>query len=379
MQKVVLFIDSLGSGGAQRQLVLLARLLNEAEYYEPIVVCYHQADHLKFMLDDVGISYHLIKKNHIVDLMFLVKFVLFLRRVKPDVLVSYLNTPNMWARLAGLFVNINCIITSERNIDLYKSKLRVCIERLLFPLSDKVVVNAYSIKEMLTASLGFDVNKIKVIYNAVDTNVFYPLSNETVDIYRHELGLSTADYVIALPGRLQGQKNHMCLINALLDLDSKTLSKIKVLFVGYETDLSLKEKLIEIISKNNLQSVIRFCGVKSDMTTIYNLSDIIILPSLWEGLPNVVIEAMACERLVVVSNIADNSKIIEHGKNGFIFKSNDSHQLSKLIEECIALNAKALNEIRKSAKQWVIQNCSPERFIADYSEIMKSTYKSNNT
>ena len=371
-QKIILLIDSLGAGGAQRQLTLLARLLKDQETYEPIVVCYHNSDNLKYLIDEKNIPYYLIKKKYKGDIVFFIKLIIFLRQQKPKILLSYLNTANMWARLASLFVRIDKVITSERNIDLEKSKARVKIEKLLFPLSDKVIVNAFSIKEMLCSRLSFDSEKIQVIYNAVDLDSFYSISPHLLQDKKKTLGLELDDFVITLPGRLQEQKNHICLIKAISELKPASLSRIKVLFVGNETDLLLKEKLVSMVTQLNLQSKIKFCDVRTDMLEIYNLSDIIVLPSLWEGLPNVILEAMACAKPVVASDIADNKNIIEHGVSGYIFDSDNSFHLAEMLEKCLVLESFQLQDMGQKGKRWIDKNCTVDSFISNYTEAINS-------
>ena len=94
------------------------------------------------------------------------------RSYQPDIIVSYLNTANMRARLVGREAGINTIITAERNLDIISSKLRVFIEKLINKYSSAIVVNAKAIGEMLKQDIRISEQKIHVIHNGVDLERF---------------------------------------------------------------------------------------------------------------------------------------------------------------------------------------------------------------
>jgi len=96
-KKVILLIDSLVRGGAQRQLVELALNIDRRDF-DPIVVVYHDLPQLKSELDAAKVRYVLIRKRHKIDVAFLFRLAAFLRHERPQIIHAFLSTPSFWAR-----------------------------------------------------------------------------------------------------------------------------------------------------------------------------------------------------------------------------------------------------------------------------------------
>lgn len=368
IKKVVLFIDSLVRGGAQRQLVELALNLNRADF-DPTVVVYHDLPQLKGDLDAAGVRNLLIPKRGKADLGFLLRLTRFLRRERPDILHAYLSTPSFWARIAGWLAGIPKIITSERNIDIEHSR-RIWFEKRLQRLSSRIIVNAEAIRHILVERVGIPREKVIVIYNGVDTEKFGSASSERVEQVRSNFGLTRGNLVLTLPGRLAPQKNHLCLIKAvaLLPLIPDNL---KIVFVGNELDLPLKAKLVESIKRLGLDRHFVFAGPQDDMPAIYAASDAVVLPSLWEGFPNVLLEAMAARRPVVASDIADNARLVRNDENGYLFPADDEHALAQALASLIALRPDARAGLGQAGRELVESSYSMARMVKSTVEIYR--------
>jgi glycosyltransferase involved in cell wall biosynthesis len=369
IKKVILFIDSLVRGGAQRQLVELALNLNRADF-DPTVVVYHDLPQLKGDLDAAGVRNLLIPKRGKADLGFLLRLTRFLRRERPDIVHAYLSTPSFWARIAGRLAGIPKIITSERNIDIEHSPMRFWFEKRLQRLSSRIIVNAEAIRHILVERVGIPGDKVVVIYNGVDTEKFGSASSERVEQVRSNLGLTQGNLVLILPGRLAPQKNHLCLIKAvaLLPLIPDSL---KIVFVGNELDLPLKAKLVESIKRLGLDRHFVFAGPQDDMPAMYAASDAVVLPSLWEGFPNVLLEAMAARRPVVASDIADNGRLVRNDENGYLFPTDDEHALARAIATLIALCPDARAGLGQAGRELVESSYSMARMVKSTVEIYR--------
>ena len=101
-RKVMFFIDSLNSGGAQRQITMLAVNIDRNRF-DPFVVIYHDLRHFQQKLDDAGVPVIYLPKSYYIDINFFFALLKLIRKHKPDFIISYLKTPNMWARLAVCF------------------------------------------------------------------------------------------------------------------------------------------------------------------------------------------------------------------------------------------------------------------------------------
>jgi len=142
--RVLYLIDSLGPGGAQRQLVTLVRSLDQT-LVAPEVAVYHPLSHFRPELDAAGVPVHLLDGSGGRDPRVITGLARLLARERYDIVHSYLRTPGTLARLAALFSRGTRIVVSERNIDLGHSRGRVVIERLLCRRADAMIANADAI------------------------------------------------------------------------------------------------------------------------------------------------------------------------------------------------------------------------------------------
>ncbi len=363
-KKILLFIDSLGAGGAQQQIVTLAKVLKKHGHCVTLVI-YHDNYQLIDALNVCDVPVCLVKKYGKLDASFLFRLLKVIMEIKPDVIVSYLTMPNMWARLCSIFIRGPVVITSERNIDLTKSFIKVFIEKILYRLSDSIVVNARSIQNILINDVGISSSKIRIIYNGLDVEYYKYDDMLDVDHYQKEFD-SYGKTLLLLPGRIEEQKNHNCLIDALSRLESDVTENLKILFAGNIFNKELYDDLVSRIENKNLHGNIIFLGVRDDMKQLYSMADIVILPSLWEGLPNVVIEAMSCSRVVLASDVSDNPLFIENDVNGFLFRNNDSKDLADKLKAILSLGESDKKLIGDRARERICKMCSLDSFYNNY-------------
>ena len=363
---VVLFIDSLSGGGAQRQLVNLACGLARSGV-ELKVLTYRHEEQLAHWLKDADIQWDVVEKRAKLDFHFALQLYRYFRDERPTAIVSYLNTPNFWARILGMPAGVSRIITSERNIDMDKSSTRVLLEKMLYRFSSRIVVNANAIKELLIG-IGVPADKIVVIYNGTDTEYFSPRPNLDAVTFRKSFGVQDDEVLFVLPGRIMAQKNHMGLVRALAKL--KSVDRIKLFFAGNEFDQVIKQELVRFLDKKCMRAQVIFAGPQKDMPLVYSAADFVVLPSLWEGLPNVVLESMACCTPVIVSDVADNSLIVDHGQAGFVFRANDDEMLAKLLLEASSMTAVQKDRMGLAARDKITSLFGMDSFIAAYRSLL---------
>ena len=171
MKKIVLFIDSLGAGGAQRQLVGLAIFLKEKGYNIEVVF---QHGNLFYAdeLNDRNVPYvHLIKAER--NFWLIPQYVKFIRRESPDIVIAYLPLPSICACIGKLFLKSSKLIVSERNTT-QKTNMFEWLRFQLFRLADYVVPNSYSQEDYIKQNFTFLTKKVVTIPNFVDLQHFCP-------------------------------------------------------------------------------------------------------------------------------------------------------------------------------------------------------------
>lgn len=202
-------------------------------------------------------------------------------------------------------------------------------------LSDKVVVLNITDYNYARRNLRLPKRKLRLIPNGVNLESFGATS-EARDTYRKNV-LSTEnrkEICVAMVGRLWEQKNPLCLVEAAKRVFEKTHLPVKFFFAG---DGELKEEVEKKIKEYKLDGKVAVLGWRSDVPALLASVDIFVLPSLWEGMPLAILEAMASSLAVVVSDIPGNHDLVDHDMDGRLFKPNDpkdlSIQLLELIED----------------------------------------------
>jgi glycosyltransferase involved in cell wall biosynthesis len=243
------------------------------------------------------------------------------------------------------------------------------IEKILHHFSKHIPVNAEAIKDILTNRLRVPEQKIKVIYNGVDTDRFCKYDRQKAKRIRASFGYCQEDFVVTLPGRMEFTKNHICLLRALCALGNE--NKIKVLFVGNENDAALKSELMRFVDANGLTRKVRFAGRQDDMVSVYNLSDAVVLPSLREGFPNVLLEAMSVGIPVIASDIADNRKIVIDGENGYLFRSDNHAELADILQKMIGESSERLFDMGEVGREMARNKYNVIKMAKAYQDLYK--------
>jgi len=198
--------------------------------------------------------------------------------------------------------------------------------------ADKVVAVSYFIKN-LAIKIGAPAEKIKVIYNSVDFIEIKNLDERTREL-RHQWGL-TGGKVLVTGGRLVTWKGIDGLIEVVSELKERSeSSSLKLLIIGDGPDRKRLEKIVE--DKKLASEVVFTDRVPLDkIVYYYNLADIFILNSKYEGLSHMLLEALNLGRPVIASNCGGNPEVIQDGKNGLLVEYNNVEQLKLAIKRML--------------------------------------------
>lgn len=203
--------------------------------------------------------------------------------------------------------------------------IRTLSERFLVHVADKTIcVSESNLRE---GKGKFPMPDSTVVLNGINRIRFNP-DNTYKDI-RAELGIGGSDVVVGYIARITHQKSPLTFIRAIADLERP--KNVKFLIVG---DGDLKPKMLKLASELSLQDII-FIDFREDIPDILNAIDIFCLPSLWEGLPIALLEAMSMRKAIVASEIDGINDLISQNNNGILIPPGDvkglSHGLNKLI------------------------------------------------
>lgn len=326
--KILYVIGGLGLGGAEQQLLYLvegmARLADVT-----VVSLSESSTTLKPNFERMaGVRVVLCPKRPGIDVTLIPRLVTLCRREQPTIVHTYLRTANYWGRLAGYLARTPVLIVSERNIELERGKYANLLDKVLASVTDRVVVNAVAIRDFLVKAEGLNPAKIEVIPNGVPT--FPDFSRSDVRIVRQEWGLGAEDHIVAFVGRLVPQKNP----KLFLEMAQSVLRigfKCGFLIIG---EGPLLAHLIAEVRRLGIGDAVRFTGFRLDITRILAAIDLLVLTSEWEGLPNVVLEALAVGVPVVATDAGGIRELLVDGVVGHVVPRRD---LSALVDRVIGM------------------------------------------
>ena len=355
MKKIILFIDGLVQGGAQRQLIGLAALL-QARGYIVQIVTYHDTSFFKSFLERQGIRYLCIPRpKSIVNLLRLINKAF--RDLRPDVVISYLDSPNCIACIVKLFGMKFRLIVSERNTT-QRLTVKQRMKFFLYRLADIIVPNSYSQEKFILTHFPNLKKRTQVITNFVDLDTFSPTRKEKeVDRLR-----------IIGAGRIEAQKNIECLIKAAKIVLNQGYT-ISIDWYGRKTDLVKKYRTA--IERDGLEPFFVFHEPTSQIQDKYQEACLFCLPSLYEGYPNVLCEAMACGLPVICSDVCDNASIMEDGKNGYLFNPYDCRELAGRIISFIMLSKEQKILMGVMSRKLAEQKFGKEVFVEKYIKLLQ--------
>lgn len=353
--RILLFTDSLTQGGAQRQMVGLAVLLKE-QGYQVMVVTYHNIPFYKPYLDEHYVEQLYIKnpKNRWGVIWLTRKTIKILR---PDIVVSYLDSPNIIMSLAKLTGLRFKLVVSERNTT-QSLTFRDRIRFFLYKWADAIVSNSFSQAKFIEKHYPDLAKKSRVITNFVDIDLFCPVPNK-----RRDCG-----FLIIGVGRIEKQKNIGCLIKAVKTVVNQGYC-IHVDWYGRKSELIKKyEKMIVDLK---LESIFEFHEPTIQIHEKFQNAHLFCLPSFYEGYPNVLCEAMACGLPVICSNVCDNASIMQVDVNGFLFDPYDSSELADQIIRFINCSSETKEQMGKNSRELAEKRFGKDLFIKRYIEILQ--------
>ena len=354
--RILLFIDILGSGGAQRQIVGLAELLCKQGHDVLLLDYWDSVFYDEYLMArQIPFEHCLTKGKWNILQMFKRKVESF----QPEVVIAYLDSPTIIACLGKLCSRHKFrLIVSERNTTQYnnwKTRLRMH----LFRLADVVVPNSYSQQAFIDKNYPFLHNKVVTITNMVDTLRFKPAQNKSQN--------EVSRFVVV--GRVVAQKNPLRFIEAV-KLLKEAGYEFRVDWYGDPYPQSYYEQCQKLIQEQDLQACFQFHPATQDIVSVYHEADAFVLPSIYEGFPNVLCEAMACGLPVIASNVCDNPHILCDTINGYLVNPHDAHDISAKMQQMLTLKPEERMQMGLESEKIISERFSIQSFERAYNQLI---------
>lgn len=358
MKKILLITEGLGSGGAERQICGLAVMLTKTGYSCRLIT-YSDKHFYESYIRQNGVDYQylpeLLNKNTRV-----LNVARYVRQYKPDVIISYLPSVNMTMCLARFFFDAKLVVSERNNNTCITRKDKVQFN--LYRMADAVVPNSNSQGEFIRRNFAFLSKKVHPIINFVDVNRFTP----------SEMPVQNDVLRIVTVARYTQQKNVLTYLKAVCMIKEMGLN---VHFDWYGDKKHNAEYYAEIEKEYQRLDILDYMTLHDPNQKIeeeYRKADIFCLPSLFEGYPNVVSEAMSCGLPILCSNVYENPYIVEDGVNGFLFDPKKSEAIAEAINKMVNLTREERMEMGKRNRQLCLKRNTEEAFLKSYVELIDS-------
>lgn len=359
MKKILFLADDLCSGGAERQMTTIACLLKQRGY-DITMYCYGRADFYAEILNNAQVPIIWAYAPNYIKRIINVRH--HIRKSRYDVVISFLPTCNFLNNISAIGGKDWKIITGERSARTSSfSTLRGKLFAWLQKYADYIVCNSYN------AALGWEKfkpmykDKLKVIYNNVSLGVirsdYIPKKDKKVH------------FVVA--ATYQFLKNPLGLIDALMLMSEHQRSCLVIDWYGRINvggDSQAYDRSCELVKKYGLNDTLHLNTDTKDIADIMNQADAIMLLSWIEGLPNVICEAMAIGKPIIMSKVSDYSTLVDE-TNGFLCNWDEPESIKDAILSLTSCDERKLCQMGAASKRKATKLFSSEHVIQRWEEL----------
>lgn len=333
--RILFLIDSLGSGGAQRQMTTIAPIMK----YRGIdveVLCYHKDAFFQYPLNQADIKVHWLLQDN--PIMRLIKIRSFVRKGNYDAVISFLDTPDFINCFAAIGRHKWKIITSERSAKEEKfHTMRGKLIGKVKSLSDYIICNSENAKTLWLKYYPHYQEKLKVIYNVC--SVQCDMDNCIVR--------SNGKLHILVAASYQYVKNPLGVIEALHLLPFSVRCKIDIQWYGRYS--SVTDEATCLSKQYNVDDSIAFHGETSDVIEKMKNADVVMLVSKLEGLPNAICEGMMLGKPIIMSKVSDYEKFVDES-NGFLVNWDSPQSIADALTAVSELSEEEIFTLGKNSK-----------------------------
>jgi len=320
--------------GAEVHLLALLTYLVRLERFDCSVILFNEG-RLAEELRKLSLSVMVISEKRHNPLTVAYRLANLFRTVRPDIVHTHKYKDSILATIAARCVGVPYVIRvvhgmpepfkglSNVNMSLYTLVDRLAVSWLV----DKIIAVSSDIEQALVRVYG--TARVVCIHNGIDL--------ETVQVRtarldkRKEWRIPDTVALVGTVGRLVPVKGHTVLLEALHIL-GKSNRPVNLLIVG---DGPLRGHLEDEVRRRGLEVVVRFAGHQAESFDFINMMDVFVLPSLHEGIPMVLLEALALQRPVVATRVGGIPEVIQDGQTGLLAEPSDASSLAMLIQQMI--------------------------------------------
>ncbi|HWE39050.1 MAG TPA: glycosyltransferase [Isosphaeraceae bacterium] len=320
--RVALVITELDVGGAEKALVALATGLDRGRW-EPAVIGLGPEGELAGPLRGAGIETRCLGVDRTRPIGAVARLTKAFREIQPALVQSFLFHANIAARLAAPFAGRPWVVGGLRVAERGK-RWHSWIDRATIGMACGSVCVSEGVRSFARDVAGLPADRLTVIPNGVDPA---PI-DRAEPVARGTFGVPDESHVAVFVGRLDRQKGVSVLLDAAaIVVRSRPDWHLAIVGDGAEGNALRERTNMDDLLRNR----VHWLGRRGDVPGLLKGSDVVVLPSLWEGMPNVVLEAMAARRAVVATAVEGTTELVEPGRTGWLVAPGDAGGLAAAL------------------------------------------------
>ncbi len=352
---VVHIIPKLGFGGAERFVIELAKHVSSKNIRQSIITLWDDRPLMGELPDSVSCT--VFPFDRIGYTSRIPKLKKLLAEIEADVVHTHLFSADLWGRLAAKSLGIP-VVTTEHNINAGESWLWGRIKRAMKKYSRVYTAPSEAVREYMKTAYGIAVENTRVIMHGIELEHFIKIKP----------AVFAPPYKLLMIGRIVEQKGHSIALEALQKI---TDIPCTLTIVG---EGEKKESLMRYAEELGVSDRVIWKPVTENVAVEYAATDIVLVPSRWEGLGIVVLEALASERLVIGSQVGGIPEIITDRENGRLIPVENSEALAGAIRASVE-NQLAAKKNAKQGRAWVKERGSVVRMAGVYEALYQEVVK----
>jgi L-malate glycosyltransferase len=327
--RVLQVITSLGIGGAERLVVSAARGLS-APRFEHAICCLAERGPLAAEAEAAAVPVFCVDEFPGLRHPFaFARLIRIIRAFRPTIVHTHLQSANLYGRLAARLARVPVVVATEHNVYVGKARRYILVERFLARITDAMIAVSGPVRQFLSAQLAVPPSTIRIIHNGVALS---PPTPQGLAELRERLRTHCAAAIrLGTVASLTAKKGHEVLLKAVARLSGNGIV-CSLVVAGEGPD----RRRLELLSEQlGVSTQVHFLGHVPHPADVLDAIDVFVLPSLVEGLPLALLEAMYAGRACVATAVGGVPEVIRSGDNGLLVPPGDEVALAEAISTLV--------------------------------------------
>jgi glycosyltransferase involved in cell wall biosynthesis len=369
--KICYLINGLSSGGAEMMLYRLLERLDREKYDPHVVILLNLDGPLRKRIEDLRISVRSVGFRSKYDFHALWKLFKIIKTIKPDILHTQLFASDIIGRIMGKYLKVPVIITSIRNSyygGFWRDKMIQWTERF----TDRTTIVSREAAKQFSERKVIPQEKLRVIYNGIDVDKYHHQANrEDKKHKRLSIGLPVNGFLLLCVGSLTRQKGYPDLFQAFQMLLPSDCNLYLVVVGSGPMEGYIKQ----IVADRKLLDRVFLLGQCDKVPEIMAAADIFVLASLWEGLPGVVMEAMASQLPLVATAVGGTPELVVENETAYLVEPGQPEQLASALHKMIALPEETRQRMGKAGRVRITKHFNVDNMVKSYEVLYEDCLK----